>query len=174
MTDVDAIERAARAASDQATGALSVLVGQKLLARTEVSVRGSLPEGALDAEDALGIRFGVQGRDGSEFVALLPRESLRTVRALLAPGTGDELGEDAVALEVGNICASHYLAALADAVGLEMLPSPPELVAGTDPHPDEPAVLVHTVFRAESGATFDGTLLFRPAKDLLDAMRRAG
>lgn len=166
-----AVALAAKRASAGAAEALAALLGQSLTSESRLVADPRAR--AWRGDDAIAARFDVQGMERSGFVVAFPRSSLRGIRDLLAPGLPPEaMPEDAVALELGNICVSHFLNALGDLANLPLLPTPPAVSTGDariEGATDEDCV-VETHFRTAGGADFVGFLLFRPGSSLVAAL----
>jgi chemotaxis protein CheY-P-specific phosphatase CheC len=100
--------------------------------------------GALEAPDATtlgsderafcGVLFEVRGGPGGVLAFLfapLARDAL--LAALLGDDAGVAAQAESALCEVGNIVASHALAAMGDVLGTLVLPSPPQLAASGAP-----------------------------------------
>jgi len=110
-----------------AATALARLVGRPIWMSVPRIRMGAATPAPVAGDDAW-IFFEVQGALGGALVFRLPREARGTLlAALLDEGEGEAQAESALR-EVGNILASHALSAVADLVGVRMLPSLPSLV----------------------------------------------
>lgn len=168
-SDEDLVARAAQIGSRRAAEALGALVGQPVTSSSAVQ---AVQLGALPSDAAMvHTRFDVQGFPEGHFVAAFPPESIRAVRALLAPGMEDtKESRDLVAIEVSNICVSQFLSALGDMLDTQLVPSPPLLEDPPEPRSDD-EYLIHTAFRSPSGGEVHGTLRFSPPPGLMKALR---
>lgn len=171
MGEDEVVEEAARQASARAADALSALVGQTLTSSAHVARADDAPE---KPREMVGTKFSVQGFGESDFLAAFSLPSLKTVREMLAPGMEDTPAtQDFIALEMGNICASHFLNTLGDMIHTTLLPSPPALTHGEERQgKNERAFLIHADFKTPSGETIHGTLRFRPTDNLVEAIRK--
>ncbi len=130
----DAVDRfceLANIGAGHAAGALASLVGRPIRMRVPQVVHS----GARIAEKidpAAGIFFEVLGGVAGDFAVFLTQRTVASLVASLVGEGGVDDDEDAASAlsEVGNVLASHALSALADQIGLTLLPSPPELVFG--------------------------------------------
>lgn len=154
-----------------ATGRLSSLLG------THVSQAGVqtqvIPSKDLakvlgpGGKDSVVTRMALDDPLKVTFLMVLPRGDSELIFAIV---TGEKEGQASpdflpVLAEVGNICISGYIAALADLVKLRLFPSPPETSWG-GPGPEayggtSELLLVNAAFQAR-GVAFRGSILLIP------------
>ena len=127
--ELDRLCELANVGAGHAATALARLVGRPIRmsvprVRMGTAATGETP---LAADDAW-IFFEVQGAMGGALVLRLPCSARQfLVEELVGADAGTSHAESALR-EVGNILASHALSAVADLVGVRVLPSLPSLV----------------------------------------------
>lgn len=158
---------------------------------------GALPHGPALVTVRMGVHGAVEGRallvlhadDAQALGRALLGRPVRLAQAPDAPAAWDDDALGASALrECGNILAGAYLGALADATGLALVPSPPELHVGPASRvlpaalqgagvPEGRALCVESELLAPGEASFRAWFLLVPAvasvATLLDARRTA-
>lgn len=132
--EIDALKEAGNIGASHASTAMSSLI------RTTVTISvpdcivcrsEKLPSSVGEADDpVVATFFQVYGKGQGNLIMIMPIETASTLADLMlgkehVPGSPlDEDGGSAIA-EMGNICTSAYLNAMAQFLGTTMLPSPP-------------------------------------------------
>lgn len=161
------LQKAADEAAARAAVALGQMVGHDLSASARV-LSGAPGVPPPPSEGEQGAIFRVEDVEGCTFVVSFSRTTLSAVRELMAPGTDEAAMPDSmIALEVANICASHFLNTIGDLIDRRLLPSPPA------PLTDAPRAEGHVIeakFRSAEGVTFGGAFHFVPGNDITRAL----
>lgn len=165
------LQRAAENASTRAAEALGMMVGRELRASTLVHPGASGQPLPPPAEEVSTL-FHVEGVRDCTFLVSFPRATLGAVRQLLAPGTDETtVPDDMVALEVANICTSHFLNSIGDLLDRRLLASPPASAEAA--RAGEGDYVIEVAFVAGDGVSFGGAFHFRPGEEIIGALHGA-
>jgi chemotaxis protein CheC len=172
--ELDRLCELANVGAGHAAGALAQLLGRPICMSVPCVQRGDAAGAAAAPGGTSGIFFEVEGGIGGIFAVLFPP---RVRDALLAELLGvaqlDSEQSESALREVGNILASHALSAVADLIGVRVLPSLPTLaleaagsvLASLRVRFDEPAIESQLVDRS---GDLRGLLVWIPASPATD------
>lgn len=190
----DALREVANMGAGHAATALSTLTGHPIMIAVprlfvapldEVPARVSAPE-----EPVAGLSLLIEGDLSGCTLLVFPQPiAVRLAELMLRRPRGSSAGlgplERSALAEAGNILSGHYLNALADFMGMTLLPSPPELVvdrsrvvveaahrrSGADP---AAVVCVESEFHLQDAdESLRGFFLLLPAPEALTAILAA-
>ncbi|MBI5104142.1 MAG: chemotaxis protein CheC [Solirubrobacterales bacterium] len=128
---LDALRELANIGSGNAGTALSSMLGKPVDISVPTAAALPLPEAVAVAGDPGELRHGVVvpivGDLDAIVVLLFPHDDAKTLCAMygIEPGTPDG---DSMLGEVGNILGANYINVLAQMVGMELEPTPPQVV----------------------------------------------
>ncbi len=192
-SQLESLREIARYGMNQAAGALSQLLGQSVQIRVPSVQLGRLkgvPEFIMGPPDRiLAIYLKLLGDAQGDLLFLLPEQSARTLICQLLrqdppPEFDDPLARSTL-LEIGNILASAFLAALDNLLKMSLIPSIPELqILGADEllerlstegEPHREMLLLETAFVLPGKSDYGclGYFCLRPATASLPALLQA-
>lgn len=190
----DALREVANMGAGHAATALSDLTGHPIMIavpRLFVAPLQDVPaEVSAPEEPVAGLQLTIQGDLAGCTLLVFPQPiATRLAELMLRRPRGSSSGlgplERSALVEAGNILSGHYLNALADFMGMTLLPSPPTLtvdrsravveaahrVSGADP---AAVVCVESEFRLQDvDESLRGFFLLLPAPDALAAILAA-
>jgi len=152
----DALREVANIGAGHAATALSQMTGQTIMIsvpRLVVSAVEQIPNQVTEREEPVAaVLLRMMGDLTGLTLLVFPRESALRVAEMMAhkpEGSFTELGpfEQSVIKEAGNILSSAYLNALAEFMGMILLPSPPQLEVDLSD-----AILTSTYLESSRGA----------------------
>jgi chemotaxis protein CheC len=132
---LDALREVANIGAGHAATALSEMTGQTIMIsvpRLTVCPVGEVPHGVSTGEEPVAsVQMGMAGDLSGATAWLIPRESALRVAEMMArrpAGSFTAVGafEQSAIQEAGNILGSAFLNALAEFMGMTLLPTPPQ------------------------------------------------
>jgi chemotaxis protein CheC len=158
--DIDRVRELVSIGAGHAASALASLTGRtcEMQVPSVRTLDAGQADSALAHEPGMtGVLFELEGGTGGVLALLFPAESCeRLLEHLIGPGRDpgrDELARSALC-ELGNILASHAADAVAETLGVSVLPSLPTFARGDAPaaladllathHPTRPGLRIQT------------------------------
>lgn len=143
--------------------------------RVAARTPGLVPEAASAADGGTAICFGLQGGMGGTMAVVFSRGSLEVLvtEMMGADAYGVDKAVESAVREAGNMLVSHYVSAMADALGTVVMPSVPllteprELPAWLADLGDEPGGVVVECPLFDPDRSVVGFLIFVPCRALL-------
>lgn len=186
---VDALREFGSIGALHASNALASLIGMDVgvevpecvICRVE-----ELKEHFEDLEETVAAAFlEAHGTERGSILMIFPLNMAKELSDMVIGGKADpdralDEGDREVLCEVGNICASAYLNAISQILGIVMLPSPPGVAVGMKgailEYPSslsaevlEYLVIIGTEFQL-NGSVYPGSILYFPDKSSQDSL----
>jgi chemotaxis protein CheC len=191
-SQLDALREVANIGAGHAATALSQMTGQRIMIsvpRVNVAPLEEVPNQITEREEPVAaVLMRMMGDLAGITLLVFPKASALQMSGLMMRRTCTELGmmEQSAIKEAGNILGSAYMNALAEFMGMILLPSPPSLAVDfsdavlsstyieASPSGDAYVFCVESEFMLqEAGERVRGLFLLLPDRPSLDAILRS-